>query len=211
MMDEDQMRIQVKLYASLGRYSTGGLPGTPFEVEIGEGASLQELIECLNVPPEETKVAFVNGVVQELDWKLKPGDQVGIFPPVGGGSMGEIMIDTWLYGELAKYGGKACQGSFAHLEVRLPEGSTLANLLAFLEMPGDVRGITFINGELSAMPGVQPDLDHLLQDNDRVAFFHPLSMWPFQYRFGIPMVDEMSETLQSSQDKGMRHSYQKDK
>jgi molybdopterin synthase sulfur carrier subunit len=201
------MRIQVKLYAGLRQYAGGKPPGTPFEVEIEEGASLQELIECLKIPAEEAKVAFVNGVVQEMDWKLKPGDQVGVFPPIGGGATGEIVIDTWLYGDLAKYGGEASQGSFAHLEVKLPEGSTIASLLAFLEMPGEARGITFINGELSAMPGVQPDLDHRLKDNDRVAFFHPLSMWPFQYRFGVPMVDEMSKTLQSDPDKGLRHSY----
>jgi molybdopterin converting factor small subunit len=79
------MLITVKLYASLSRYAAGGLSGTPFQLEICEGASLQELIDCLNIPAEETKVAFVNGVVQQLDWKLEPGDQVGIFPPIGGG------------------------------------------------------------------------------------------------------------------------------
>jgi hypothetical protein len=59
------------------------------------------------------------------------------------------------------------------------------------------------------MPGVQKDLSHELKDRDRVAFFHPLSMWPFQYRFGVKMVDEMNETLQSSEDGGLRHSYEK--
>ncbi|RPI26829.1 MAG: hypothetical protein EHM70_18530 [Chloroflexota bacterium] len=204
------MHIQVKLYASLNRFSPGGLAGTPFIIDIKEESCLLELIECLGIPPEETKVAFVNGIVQEMDWKLKAGDQVGIFPPVGGGSGGDIVIDTWLYGELARYGGLACEGSFAHLEIHLSEGSTIADLLAYLRLPGDARGITFINGELSAMPGVQPDLDHPLQDGDRVAFFHTLSMWPFQYRFGVAMVDEMSETLRSSDDGGVRHSYQGD-
>jgi molybdopterin converting factor small subunit len=84
-MVEAIMLVTVKLYASLSRYAGGELSGTPFEIEIREGASLQELIDCLSIPVEETKVAFVNGVVQQLDWKLEPGDQVGIFPPIGGG------------------------------------------------------------------------------------------------------------------------------
>ena len=205
---DNKMHVQVKLYASLRRYHPEGAAGEALEVEVDEGSSLGELVKRLEIPPEETKVAFVNGRVQEMGWKLKPGDQVGIFPPVGGGSMGDILIDTWLYGELARYGGPADQGSFAHLEVHLTEGGTIADLLASLQMPGEARGITFINGELSAMPGVQKDLNHVLKDGDRVAFFHPLSMWPFQYRFGAKMVDEMTETLDSTEDKGLRHSYQ---
>lgn len=208
VMDHTKMLVQVKLYASLRRYHPEGAAGEALDVELNQDASLRELVERLEIPVEETKVAFVNGRVQEMDWKLKPGDQVGIFPPIGGGSMGDIIIDTWLYGELARYGGAADQGSFAHLDIHLSEGGTLGDLLAFLEMPSEARGITFINGELSAMPGVQKDLKHLLKDGDRVAFFHPLSMWPFQYRFGIKMVDEMKETLQSSEDGGLRHSYQ---
>ncbi len=67
--------------------------------------------------------------------------------------------------------------------------------------------ITFINGELSAMPGLQPDLDHGLQNGDRVAFFHLNSMWPFQYRSGVPMVDEMSEAMRAGKDQGLHHAY----
>jgi hypothetical protein len=32
------MKIQVKLFASLSRFSPGGLPGTPFSVELKEGS-----------------------------------------------------------------------------------------------------------------------------------------------------------------------------
>lgn len=124
--------------------------------------------------------------------------------------MNEIVIDTWLYGSLADYGGSEKKSSFAHLEVHLPEGSNISDLLSFLKMPSEARGITFINGNLSAMPGVQPDLDHTLQDQDRVAFFDPISMWPFQYRHGIAMIEEMAATMESSEDMGVHHSYEKD-
>jgi molybdopterin converting factor small subunit len=79
------MKIQVKLFATLGRFSPGGLPGTPFEVELKEGAALQDLVDQLGIPAEETKVTFVNGIIQTLGYVLKPGDETGIFPPIGGG------------------------------------------------------------------------------------------------------------------------------
>jgi sulfur carrier protein ThiS len=79
------MKIQVKLFATLSRFSPGGLPGTPFEVELKEGATLQDLVDQLGIPAEETKVAFVNGIVQTLGYVLQSGDDTGIFPPIGGG------------------------------------------------------------------------------------------------------------------------------
>jgi sulfur carrier protein ThiS len=121
----------------------------------------------------------------------------------------EIAIDTWLYGELARYGGQANQGSFAHLEIHLPEDSTVNDLLAHLQMPTEARGITFINGDLSAMPGLQPDLAHVLCDGDRVALFHPRSMWPFQYRHGVAMIGEMTQAMSSDKDGGLHHTYKK--
>jgi hypothetical protein len=119
----------------------------------------------------------------------------------------QMTIDTWLYGNLARYGGPAAESSFANVQVTLQEGATMQDLLSILQIPSHERGITFINGNLSAMPGMQPDLEHILHDGDRVAFFHLLSMWPFQYRFGVAMIPEMSAAMQSKQDQGLHHSY----
>ena len=85
--------------------------------------------------------------------------------------MTEIHIDTWLYGVLARFGGDPDERVFANPQVALPDGATLSDLLAALKMDTAERGITFINGDLSAMPGMQPDLKHALKDHDRVAFF----------------------------------------
>lgn len=124
--------------------------------------------------------------------------------------MSEIHIDVWLYGELARFGGAAPGSAFANPQVTLPEGSHLRDLLAMLGMRSEERGITFINGDLSAMPGLQPDLDHPLKDGDRVAFFHLRSMWPFQYRHGVAMAPEMQRAMLSSEDGGLRHAYTHD-
>jgi hypothetical protein len=121
--------------------------------------------------------------------------------------MSEIILDVWLYGGLAQYGGDPDQRVFANVKVALPENSPMSDLLAWLKMPTEERGITFINGNLSAMPGLQPDLGHTLKHNDRVAFFHLNTMWPFQYRLGGAMIEEMAEAMQKDKDKGMHHAY----
>lgn len=94
--------------------------------------------------------------------------------------MGDILIDVWLYGDLAHFGGQADKGSFANPKVMLPENSTIKELLAQLHIRTEERGITFINGNLTAKPNMQPDLDHPLKDNDRVAFFDLHGRWTFQ-------------------------------
>jgi molybdopterin converting factor small subunit len=79
------MHVQVKLFAMLRQYAGDVKAGTPIDMELTEGASLQDLICKLGIPLEETRIAFVNGIIEELDRKLKEGDQIGIFPPIGGG------------------------------------------------------------------------------------------------------------------------------
>ena len=79
------MHITVKLYATLSRYRQGERAGMPFEIELPPDATLRTLIDQLKIPPEETRIIFVNGIIQEADCKLKDGDAVGMFPPIGGG------------------------------------------------------------------------------------------------------------------------------
>ena len=121
--------------------------------------------------------------------------------------MEEIVLDVWLYGALARFGGEAARPSYAHLDVPLPVGGTVADLLGYLHMPGEERGITFINGNLSALPGLQPDLGHVLAHGDRVAFFDLRSMWPFQYRHGAAMIGELANALDTREGGGLHHTY----
>jgi len=75
----------VKLFASLARFSPDGLPGTSFELDMPASTTLQDLIDQLHIPAEEAKISFVNGLIRDLDWVLQQDDEVGIFPPIGGG------------------------------------------------------------------------------------------------------------------------------
>jgi molybdopterin converting factor small subunit len=54
-------------------------------VELPESSTLADLVAHLGLPREELKLTFVNGRNQELGYRLAPGDEVGIFSPVGGG------------------------------------------------------------------------------------------------------------------------------
>jgi hypothetical protein len=123
--------------------------------------------------------------------------------------MAGIDLDVWLYGALASYGSNSEKKSFSNPKVTLPEGSTLADLLAHLGIPTEERGITFINGQLSALPGLQPDLGHLLCNGDRIGLFDLKSMWPFQYRHGAMMTEEMARAMGAKKDQGLHHTYRK--
>jgi molybdopterin synthase sulfur carrier subunit len=79
------MRVTVKLFATLTRYRQAERAGTPFLMKLSENATLEDLINLLKIPAEETRVMFVNGIIKEPGSRLKDGDEIGIFPPIGGG------------------------------------------------------------------------------------------------------------------------------
>jgi hypothetical protein len=123
--------------------------------------------------------------------------------------MDTIKVEVWLYGPIAKYAGEESQGSFAELHPDLPAGSTVQDLLDLLGLPSEEKGITFINGSLAALPGLDSDRQVVLQDGDRIGISHRKSMWPFQYRFGASQTSEIQETFRGRTDRGIHHAYTK--
>ena len=121
--------------------------------------------------------------------------------------MTTIHLEIWLCGPLAQYAGEANQGSYAQLNLEMPEGSTVQDLICQLEIPAEERGITFVNGNLAALPGLEADLDLVLHDGDRVGIFHRKSMWPMQYRFGAQLTSQLQDTFRQRQDRGVHHAY----
>lgn len=117
-----------------------------------------------------------------------------------------MRIELWLYGPLSRYGGEADQGSHARLDLELAPRTTVKGMLELLGIPLEEKGITFINWKLSDMPGLAADLQRELAEGDRVALFHTKSMWPFQYRHGAAMTDELRLAMQN-QDQGLHHKY----
>jgi len=79
------VKIKLKLFANLRQYLPGAPIGEAVEFDVPNQSTLGELAAQLKLPPDEVKICFVNGIICELDQILTEGDEVGIFPPVGGG------------------------------------------------------------------------------------------------------------------------------
>ena len=77
--------VHVKLFATLRRHRPELGLGEAFSVDLPEGTTVRELIRQLDLPEDQVKVVFVNALFREMDHVLADGDEVGIFPPVGGG------------------------------------------------------------------------------------------------------------------------------
>ena len=88
------MKVTIKLYSILTQHICPDIlsqqpnrirAGTPFEITMPAGSTLSDLVACLSLPEDLVKITFVNGIHQELNYQLQPGDQVGMFPPIAGG------------------------------------------------------------------------------------------------------------------------------
>ncbi|MBE3581760.1 MAG: MoaD/ThiS family protein [Thermoanaerobacteraceae bacterium] len=79
------LKVDVRLYATLSKYSPAGGESRSFTVEVEQGTTLGQLYEILRIPPGEIKQAFINGRRVEEDYVLQDKDEIGVFPPVAGG------------------------------------------------------------------------------------------------------------------------------
>jgi molybdopterin converting factor small subunit len=73
--------IQIKLFASLGRY----MPENGDAFPIDTGMTVRDLALGLGIPLDSAKLIFVDGQKRDLATTLSGGERVAIFPPVGGG------------------------------------------------------------------------------------------------------------------------------
>ncbi len=81
------MQITVKLHAMLGeRYAPEDVaPGDAFPVDLPDRATVADLVAQLGIRTNEVKVAYINGQARAEQYRLRPQDEVGFFPPIGGG------------------------------------------------------------------------------------------------------------------------------
>jgi sulfur-carrier protein len=76
----EDMRITVRLYATLRE---GHAPEE--SLELPPGATVALVMKELAVPETVVTLIFVNGRHASLDTVLSDGDNVALFPPIGGG------------------------------------------------------------------------------------------------------------------------------
>ena len=79
------MKISVNLFATLARFKPENTGRDPWKMECPEGTTIEDLLGLLHVPSAKARIVFINNVHANKGTILKDGDQVGIFPPVGGG------------------------------------------------------------------------------------------------------------------------------
>lgn len=74
--------VTVRLYATLRPHVNGA---SSVEVEIQPGRTVEQILAELGVPAAQTRIIFVNHRAATLSCPLKGGDDVGVFPAIGGG------------------------------------------------------------------------------------------------------------------------------
>jgi len=79
------MKVELNVYATLARHLPEKLrQGVP-ALDVDEGTTIGDLLKELNIPTDQVKLVFLDGVHAGTDAVLKEGSRVGVFPPVGGG------------------------------------------------------------------------------------------------------------------------------
>lgn len=83
------MTLTLKLFASLTEYLPKGSQANQAPLEVDDEASVQDIIDKLQLPERLVHLVLLNGVFippeQRGSQKPKSGDQLAIWPPVAGG------------------------------------------------------------------------------------------------------------------------------
>lgn len=80
------MRLALELFATLAPFlpPDARSDGTA-TLEIGETATVQDVLECLGIPATTSCVTLVNGHDATPGQVLRDGDVLSLFPPLAGG------------------------------------------------------------------------------------------------------------------------------
>jgi len=74
------MRIVVKLFAPLRNYGP-----EEQEMALPEDAAIVDVVEKLGLPEKLPLLRIVNGEHRSMNYRLKEGDIIALFPPIAGG------------------------------------------------------------------------------------------------------------------------------
>jgi molybdopterin converting factor small subunit len=79
------IKVNVKLFATLRRFFPDYDPEKGVDVKMEEGSTIENLIQRLQLPPNEARIIFINSISKKITDLIKDGDQINIFTPIGGG------------------------------------------------------------------------------------------------------------------------------
>jgi len=85
----ETVRIEVKLYAGLGKYLPDSAVSNVAKIDVQEGTTPMDIINQWQVPVEYCHLVLINGNYVEPSARttrtLQDGDALAIWPPVAGG------------------------------------------------------------------------------------------------------------------------------
>ncbi len=79
------MKVRVKLYGTLGQRFPGYQHSQGIEVEIPEGATVQDLLALLEIPESQGAVVIMEGRALKADDPVQRGVPVNVFQSIRGG------------------------------------------------------------------------------------------------------------------------------
>jgi molybdopterin converting factor small subunit len=81
------MKIRVRLYGGLRRHASS----RPLEIDVHKSARVADVIESLGFRSGEVWLTTLDAQLVERDHPLRPGDELLLIPPVGGGNKSNII------------------------------------------------------------------------------------------------------------------------
>jgi len=114
-----------------------------------------------------------------------------------------ITFEVLLYGPIAAYGGGK---HIANVNMTMSQGTPLGAVYAELGIPLKAKGYVFVNSVLCDAPGLNASLEYQVQADDHIGIFSDNHMWPYQYRDGVKMSDELRDVLRKTG--AIHHSYE---
>ena len=79
------MKVNVRLFGTLGKKFPNHDPLNGFEVEIPKDASVGDLINCLDISKSKIGLVSVQGCLVKADKTLQQGDDIRMYRPIFGG------------------------------------------------------------------------------------------------------------------------------
>jgi molybdopterin converting factor small subunit len=75
-------RVNVKLYAGLRAYNGGA---ASIEVDVNPGETIEQVLAKLCLPRDKAAIIFLDHRAASPSHPLNGGEQLGLFPAIGGG------------------------------------------------------------------------------------------------------------------------------
>jgi sulfur carrier protein ThiS len=79
------MKVRVKLYGTLSQRFPGYQHSQGIEVEIPDGATVEDLVALLQISESQGAVVIVEGRILKADDKVQRGAPVNVLQAIGGG------------------------------------------------------------------------------------------------------------------------------